>query len=117
MQRIFYEDAAYAVMWYEPVFSAWRGDRWEGFVPQPPPEGDPLEGWGGPSEVWWTLRPAGTVAPDEGGGGGGEGAVGDGADETRGIPAGVWLGGAAVLIVLIGAFMLLRRRRPDEDEA
>lgn len=107
MQRIFYEDSAYAVMWYDPVFSAWRGDRWTGFVPQPQPDGDPLESWGGPSEVWWTLRPT-TVA--EGG------IVGGGSPETRGISAGVWIGVAAA-VVLVGAFLIVRgRRRRDLDE-
>jgi peptide/nickel transport system substrate-binding protein len=102
MQRIYYQDAAYAVMWYDPVFSAWRGDRWTGFNPQPPPEGDPLEGWGGPAEVWWTLRPVGV--------GGGTGR------QTTGIPLGVWLGVAGV-IVIVGALLVVRSRRSTEDEA
>ncbi|MGZ8611205.1 MAG: ABC transporter substrate-binding protein [Actinomycetota bacterium] len=109
MQRIYYEDSAYAIMWYDPVFSAWRGDRWEGFVPQPQPDGDPLESWGGPSEVWWTLRPAS--------GSGGEGGGGTSGSDTRGISAGVWIGVAAALVSVIGGWIMIRRRRPDEDEA
>ncbi|MGZ8595943.1 MAG: ABC transporter substrate-binding protein, partial [Actinomycetota bacterium] len=109
MQRIYYEDSAYAIMWYDPVFSAWRGDRWEGFVPQPQPDGDPLESWGGPSEVWWTLRPAS--------GSGGEGGGGTSGSDTRGISAGVWIGVAAALVLVIGGWIMIRRRRPDEDEA
>jgi peptide/nickel transport system substrate-binding protein len=116
MQRIFYEDAAYAVMWYDPVFSAWRGDRWEGFVPQPPPEGDPLEGWGGPSEVWWTLRPAGTGAGGEQGGGGGDDGGTVATSQTRGISGAVWVIGALVILAIAG-FLFLRRRRSEEDEA
>ncbi|MGZ8624273.1 MAG: ABC transporter substrate-binding protein [Actinomycetota bacterium] len=109
MQRIYYEDSAYAIMWYDPVFSAWRGDRWEGFVPQPQPDGDPLESWGGPSEVWWTLRPAS--------GSGGEGGGGTSGSDTRGISAGVWIGVAAALVLVIGGWIMIRRRRSDEDEA
>jgi peptide/nickel transport system substrate-binding protein len=103
MQRIYYEDAAYAVMWYDPIFSAWRGDRWTGFKPQPQPNGDPLEGWGGPAEVWWQLRPIGA-----GGGTGGE--------TTTGIPAAVWLIAVAV-VVIGGALLIARGRRSAEDEA
>ena len=66
MQKIFYEDAAYSVMWYDPYFQAYRTDRFTGYNPQPPPNGDLLEGWGGISDVWLTLKP---VSEAEGGGG------------------------------------------------
>jgi peptide/nickel transport system substrate-binding protein len=102
MQRIFYEDAPYAVMWYDPIFSAWRTDRFEGFVVQPQPEGDPLEGWGGPSEVWMSLRPVAA-------GGGGA------ATETRGITPVVWAIIAGVIVLLIAVFVIRRRASRDED--
>ena len=102
MQRIFYEDCSYAVMWYDPVFSAWRTDRFEGFVVQPPPKGDPLEGWGGPSEVWWSIRPVGE---------------GTGTTETRGIPAAAWIGIIAGVVIIAAAIFLGRRRRTEEEEA
>jgi peptide/nickel transport system substrate-binding protein len=102
MQKIFYEDAAYAVMWYDPLLQAYRTDRFAGFQPQPKPNGDLLEGYGGPSAVWWKLHPVG------------------GADtvqtETRGLSSAVWLIGLAVLVVVV-AFFVLRRRRATEDEA
>lgn len=104
MQKIFYEDAAYSVMWYDPILSAWRSDRFTGFRPQPRPNGDPLEGWGGPSAVWWTLRPVGA------------GGVGAG-PETRGIPAGAWIGIGAGIVIILAAVLLGRRRRVEEDEA
>jgi peptide/nickel transport system substrate-binding protein len=104
MQRIYYEDSAYAVMWYDPIFSAWRTDRFEGYVVQPRPEGDPLEGWGGPSEVWWTIKLVG-----------GETAVT--ATETRGIPAAAWIGIIAGAVVVVAALFLFRRRRSAEEEA
>jgi peptide/nickel transport system substrate-binding protein len=102
MQKIFYEDCAYAVMWYDPILSAWRTD-WTGFRPQPRPNGDPLEGWGGPSAVWWTLRPVG--AGGEAGGG------------ARGIPAAAWIGIAAGIVIILAAVLLGRRRRAEEEEA
>ncbi|HYF11348.1 MAG TPA: ABC transporter substrate-binding protein, partial [Actinomycetota bacterium] len=102
MQRIYYNDAAYAIMWYDPVLSAWRTDRFTGYVPQPEPNGDPLEGWGGVSEVWYTLRPVGAGA-------------GSSAD-TSGIPAAVWLVVLGVVIIL-AAILIARSRRSSEDEA
>jgi peptide/nickel transport system substrate-binding protein len=103
MQKIYYEDAAYAVMWYDPILSAWRSDRFTGYRPQPEPAGDPLEGWGGPSAVWWTIHPVGSGA-----------ATGT---ETRGIPAGAWIGIIAGIVIIVAAFVLMRRRRSQEDEA
>lgn len=102
MQRIYYEDAAYAVMWYDPVFSVWRSDRFTGFVVQPQPKGDPLESWGGPSSVWWKIRPVG---------------AGTGTTETRGIPAAAWIGIIAGVVIIAAAIVLGRRRRSTEDEA
>ncbi|MDP9299440.1 MAG: ABC transporter substrate-binding protein [Actinomycetota bacterium] len=99
MQKIFYEDNPYVVLWYLPVFNAWRNDRFTGYQPQPAPNGDPLEGYGGPSKVWWTLRPVG-----EGG-----------TLTTKGVSSTVWLLVAGVVLVL-GALLLKRRRRTEEDE-
>jgi peptide/nickel transport system substrate-binding protein len=112
MQQIFYEDAAYAVMWYDPLFQGYRADRFTGFNPQPAPEGDLLEGYGGPSDVWTTLRPVSA----EGEAGGGQGGGGSGSAEARGLPAWVWLGAAALIVVVIG-LIVMRRRRSTEDEA
>jgi ABC-type transport system substrate-binding protein len=108
MQRMYYEDSAYAIMWYDPTFQAYRADRWdpESFRPQPiDPPGDLLEGWGGPSDVWLTLRPVGA------GGGGGSA-------ETRGISAWVWIAIAVGVVLIVAAIVLGRRRRvSDEDTA
>jgi peptide/nickel transport system substrate-binding protein len=102
MEKIYYEDSPYAIMWYDPVFSAWRSDRFTGYRPQPLPNGDPLEGWGGPSAVWWTIRPVSAN-------------IGSSGTET-GIPAAVWLVIVGVLIV-IAAIFVARSRRSSEDEA
>ena len=108
MQRIYYEDAAYAVMWYDPIFQAYNSERWDpdSFRPQPiDPPGDLLEGWGGPSDVWLTLRPLGA-------GGGGS------STEAKGISPLVWVGIALGVVLIIGAIVLSRRRGvSDEDTA
>jgi peptide/nickel transport system substrate-binding protein len=102
IQKLYYEDCAYAVMWYDPIFSAWRSDRFEGWVVQPTPKGDPLESWGGPSKVWWTLKPVGASG---------------GTTETRGIPPAAWIGIIAGVAIIIAAVVLARRRRSTEEEA
>jgi peptide/nickel transport system substrate-binding protein len=102
MQKIFYEDSPYVIMWYDPVFSAWRSDRFTGYIPQPQPNGDPLEGWGGISEVWLSLHPVAGSA-------GGSGA------ETKGISPAVWAIVAGVIVLLIAVFVIRRRRAADED--
>jgi peptide/nickel transport system substrate-binding protein len=112
MQQIFYEDAAYAVMWYDPVFQGYRTDRFTGYNPQPAPEGDYLEGYGGPSDVWTMLQPA---SAETGTGDDGESASG-GSAESRGLSAGVWIGALVVVLLVIG-FFIVRRRRSAEDEA
>ena len=102
MQKIYYEDAAYAVQWYDPIFSAWRSDRWEGFVVQPQPKGDPLEGWSGPGEVWWQLHPIGVG--------------GTTSSESKGISAAIWAILVGVVVIAV-AIVIARRRRSTEDEA
>jgi peptide/nickel transport system substrate-binding protein len=107
-QKIFYDDAAYSIMWYDALLSAWRTDRFEGWVVQPEPLGDPLEGWSGPGEVWWTLTPVTAAGEGDAGGGGG-------GTEAKGLPAWIW--GVAALVVIAGvAVFIVRRRRPEEEE-
>jgi peptide/nickel transport system substrate-binding protein len=104
MQRIYYEDSAYAVLWYDPYFQAYRADRFTGYNPQPPPNGDLLEGFGGVSTVWLTLRPISSGAAEGGNSG-----------EAKGIPAVAW---ATIAIVAIAAavFIVRRRRAGDSDD-
>jgi ABC-type transport system substrate-binding protein len=102
MQKMFYEDSPYAVMWYDPWFSAWRSDRFEGYIPQPQPNGDPLEQWGGISEVWLSLRPV-------------AGAAGGSSTETTGISPAVWATLAGVIVLLVVVFLVRRRRAAGED--
>ena len=103
-QKIFYEDAAYAVKWYNSTLMAYRSDMVTGFKPQPAgPTGDLLATFGPLSFI--SIRPAtGTT----------------GAESTKGIPVGVWIGIAVALVVIIAAFVAFRRRSgavSDEDRA
>jgi peptide/nickel transport system substrate-binding protein len=100
MQKMFYEDSPYAIMWYDPVFSAWRADRFEGYIPQPQPNGDPLEGWGGISEVYLSLKPVAGAA---------------GSTENTGISPVVWAILAGVIVLLVAVFLIRRRRAAEED--
>jgi peptide/nickel transport system substrate-binding protein len=102
MQRIFYEDAAYAVLWYPPTFQAYRTDTFTGYQAQPAPEGDLLAGYS--RDVALSLRPV-----SEGSGGG--------STETRGISAGIWVAIIAGVVLLILLVVLLRRRGGAEERA
>jgi peptide/nickel transport system substrate-binding protein len=110
MQRIFYEDAAYAVLWYGPVLQAYRTDRFEGYTPQPTPQGDLLTGYSRDAAL--TIRPAGSGGE---GTGSGDGEGTQGSTETRGVSAGVWIAVAAAAALLIVVFLLMRRRTGGED--
>jgi peptide/nickel transport system substrate-binding protein len=99
MQRLYYEDSPYAVLWYAPVFQAYRTDTFTGYQPQPAPRGDLLTGYSRDAAL--TLRPVGE---------------GTATRETRGISPLVWIGIAVGLVLLIGLIMVLRRR-PAEDRA
>ena len=101
MQRIYYEDAAYSIMWYDPYLQAYRTDRFTGYQSQPVGNGDLLEGWGGPSLVWTTLRPVSAATGSS--------------TETRGIPPAVWAGVAGVVVIL-GVVVIARRRRSRDEE-
>jgi peptide/nickel transport system substrate-binding protein len=99
MQRLYYEDSPYAVLWYAPVFQAYRTDSFTGYRPQPAPRGDLLTGYS--RDAMLSIRPVG---------------AGTAAKETKGISPVVWIGIAAGVVVLI-ALVVLLRRRPAEDRA
>lgn len=101
MEKMYYEDAAYAILWYGPILQAYRTDTFTGYKPQPSPNGDLLAGYS--MDVFWSLKPVGA---------GGTGT------EARGISAGVWIIGLAVgVIIVIAAIGLARRSRSQEDRA
>jgi peptide/nickel transport system substrate-binding protein len=99
MQRMFYEDSAYVVLWYPPYYQAFRTDRFTGYQPQPAPQGDLLAGYSRDGAL--SIRPVG---------------AGTAARETRGIPAVVWIAVAGGIVVIGGGILLLRRRGAEERE-
>jgi peptide/nickel transport system substrate-binding protein len=102
MQRLFYNDAPYVVLFYLPSFQAYRTDTFTGYVPQPQPRGDLLTGYS--RDAMLTIRP---VSEEAGGS----------TTETRGIPAGVWIGIVAAIVVVVLLVLLVRRRGAAEDRA
>jgi peptide/nickel transport system substrate-binding protein len=102
MQRLFYNEAPYAVLWYPSFFQAYRTDTFTGYQPQPAARGDLLDGFS--RDVVLLLRPV-------------SGGAGSSSTEARGISALVWIGmGVAVLLLLV-VMLLLRRRGGAEDRA
>jgi peptide/nickel transport system substrate-binding protein len=93
MQRLFYEDSPYAVLWYPPTFQAYRTDSFTGYKPQPAPKGDLLIGYSRDAAL--RLRPVGE---------------GTAVRETRGVPAGVWIAIVAGVLLLALVIVLVRRR-------
>jgi peptide/nickel transport system substrate-binding protein len=69
MQQMLYDDAPYLVTAYSAIGEAYRGDRWEGFVPQPNPGGVLLLQYGHANYL--NLTPVGSEGTASGGSGGG----------------------------------------------
>jgi peptide/nickel transport system substrate-binding protein len=99
MQRVFYEDSPYAVLWYPPLYQGYRTDSFTGYQPQPSPHGDLLDGYSRDAAL--LIRPVGE---------------GTAARETRGVSAIVWIGVAAGILVLILIVVLARRRGGGAEE-
>jgi peptide/nickel transport system substrate-binding protein len=95
MQRLFYNESPYAVLWYPSFFQAYRTDTFTGYQPQPAARGDLLDGFS--RDMPLLIRPVSEEAAAS-------------TTEARGIPAGVWIGIAAAVILLIVVLLLLRRR-------
>ncbi|MCP3818175.1 ABC transporter substrate-binding protein [Streptomyces sp. A3M-1-3] len=94
MQKLLYDDAAYAVTYYYDDLSAYRSDRWTGFTPQPAPDGPYLFQMG--SYSYRSLRPVPAQA----------------AASSGDSPTVLYLGGglAALLLLGVGGTVIARRR-------
>jgi peptide/nickel transport system substrate-binding protein len=101
MQSIFFNEMPYLMLTYDQLLAAYRSDRWTGFLKQPEGNGDLLATWGFRSFV--NIRPVSATSGE--------------ATTEGGIPAGVWIGIVVAVVVLIGVFVLVRRRTSDEDRA
>jgi peptide/nickel transport system substrate-binding protein len=102
LQRIFYEDSPYSVLFYLPYFQAYRTDTFTGYVPQPQPAGDLLNGYSRDAAL--SIRPVSAEAAAS-------------STETRGIPPAVWIAIGAAVVILIVVLLLVRRRGGAEDRA
>jgi len=94
MQQILYDDWPYAVTYYYDNLIAYRTDRFEGYVPQPAPDGSYLFQYG-----TWTYENLRPVAAGAGG--------------QRSGPSPAVIGSVIAGVVALGgvALLLLRRRR------
>ena len=99
-QRVAYEEVPEMVLAYPQILSAYRTDKFEGYV-RSPADGSPIFAWR--VDSYMNLKPV--TATSEGSGGGG-------------VSAGAWLIGIAVggLALAAGA-VIVNRRRSEEDEA
>lgn len=103
MQRMVYLDAPYVVLWYDKNLQAYRNDTITGYVASPDPNGD-LFGIFYANDSLFSMRPVtGPAATPR--------------DTTQGISAGVWIGVIAGVILLVLLFVVVRRRRAEEDMA
>ena len=95
MQQILYDDWPYAINYYYDNLVAYRSDRFEGFIPQPAPDGSYLFQYG--TWTYENLKPV--QAADSGQAGGGSS------------PA--VIGGIVAAVAVLGglALLLLRRNR------
>jgi len=95
MQQILYDDWPYAITYYYDNLVAYRSDRFEGFVPQPAPDGSYLFQYG--TWTYENLKPV--QAADSGQAGSGSS------------PA--MIGGIVAAVAVLGglALLVLRRRR------
>jgi len=93
MQQILYDDWPYALTYYYDNLVAYRTDKFEGFIPQPDPNGSYLFQYG--TWSYENLKP-----------------IAAGTEQSSG-PSPALIGGIAAAVVVLGglAFVLLRRRR------
>ena len=93
MQQMVYDDWPYALTYYYDNLVGYRTDKFEGFLPQPDPDGSYLFQYG--TWTYENLKPIAAGAPASSG------------------PSPALIGGIVAAVVVLGgvAFLLLRRRR------
>jgi peptide/nickel transport system substrate-binding protein len=125
MQQLYYDAAAYHILYYDSELHAYRTDKFAGWVNQPPDTGTPLFGYGysgymaltdasavptpGPTVVATAGPSGGTATPGP--------TQAPGGSDTGVLSTPVLIGGLIVIVVLVGGFLLLRRRgaAPEEE--
>ncbi len=111
MQQLLYDDAPYVVTYYYDNREAYRSDRFTGFVPQPSPNGSLLFQYG--TWTYQNVKPVSAESPAPGTSGGTSGST---SSSSSNLP--LIIGGAVLLLVVLGVGVLLGRRgsRSDDDE-
>jgi peptide/nickel transport system substrate-binding protein len=102
-ERIHYEEIPEIALVYPELIHAYRTDTFEGYVPTPTNGGAYLFGWR--VDSYMNLKPV--VA------GGGSGPVAD----EGGMSTGLLVAIGAIAVIVVGAFIVMGRRRSEEDEA
>ena len=115
MQQLFYDAAAYHILYYDSELHAMRTDKFTGWVNQPPDTGTPLFGFGYSGYMALTdaslqPTPAPTTSATAAPSGPTPGPTAAPADNAGALSAPVLIGGAVVLIVLVAVLMMMRRR-------
>jgi len=103
-QQIHYEEIPEVVLVYPQTISAYRTDEWEGYVPTPSDGGGLLFAWR--TDSYMNLKPVTAEGP-------GGGPVAD----EGGMSTGLLVGIGAIVVVAVAAFVVMGRRRSEEDEA
>jgi peptide/nickel transport system substrate-binding protein len=98
MQSVLYRDEPYVVIWNDAYLEAWS-PKWTGFTPQPAVNGEILATYGPFSFI--SLHPV---------------TGSTGATSSSGIPAWIWIALVGVVVV-VGAVVMVSRRKDHEDEA
>jgi peptide/nickel transport system substrate-binding protein len=99
-QRVAYEEIPEIVLAYPQILSAYRTDKFEGYV-RSPSDGSPIFAWR--VDSYLNLKPVTASSPT---------ASGDG-----GMPVGLWIGLGAVALLVVAGVVMMNRRRDEEDEA
>ena len=104
MQQMVYNDAPYAVLYYDQTLQAYREDRWTGFTPQPSDGGDLLASYGPFGFV--SIEPLSAESQEAAA-----------RESAGGIPAAVWVAVVAGLVLVVVGGLVFRRRASREDRA
>ncbi|HET6792749.1 MAG TPA: ABC transporter substrate-binding protein [Actinomycetota bacterium] len=102
-QRIHYEEIPEIALVYPELLHAYRTDTFEGYVNSPTNGGAPIFAWR--ADSYMNLQPVTAGGPE-----------GNVADEG-GMSTGLLVAIGAVVVIAIAAFVVMGRRRSEEDEA
>jgi peptide/nickel transport system substrate-binding protein len=125
MQEIFYEKAPYHVLYYDSELHAYRTDRFGGWTNQPPESGTPLFGYGPigytlltdasatPSAEPTASAPSGSAAGASPSPAGGTGSPAAGTNTNTLL---LVLGIVALVVIIAGGLLYVRRRGATSEE-